>query len=235
MITLFVGTSLRDGEEVELAEAAVAHVRARRVSSGEPVRLLDGGGAIATGFIGALEKRRVTVQVETVKRVPAPVPLQVVVPVADRDRMLLAAEKCAELQVTAWRPAYFARSRSVNPRGEGPKFREMVEARMRSALEQSGGAWMPAVHEEAELEEVLAAVEAGKKLVLDSSGTSISPHISSDTIALLIGPEGGFETGELPKIIGRGWLPVALASTVLRFETAIISSVATVRALQLGH
>jgi 16S rRNA (uracil1498-N3)-methyltransferase len=170
--------------------------------------------------------------VTEVVSVARPAPLEVIVPVADRDRMLLAAEKCAELQVTAWRPAWFSRSRSVSPRGEGSRFRDKVVARMQAALEQSGGAWLPEVHPEASLPDALAAVSAPTRLVCDSSGTSLQGRISHEGIGLLVGPEGGFEPDELRGITAQGWVPVALASSVLRFETAIIAAVATVRALQ---
>jgi 16S rRNA (uracil1498-N3)-methyltransferase len=234
MITFFANAELNSGAEVELDESAVAHARAKRVSPGDAARLLDGKGSIAQGIISALGKRTLAIQVQKITRVPRPMQLEVIVPVADRDRMLVAAEKCAELQVTAWRPAVFARSRSVTPRGEGPKFREKVEARMRSALEQSGGAWMPDVFDEAELDEALVAVWLEKKLVLDSSGTSIAQHISKIPMALLIGPEGGIEPDELQRVRAAGWVPVAVADTILRFETAIITSVGAVRALQIG-
>ena len=39
----------------------------------------------------------------------------------------------------------FGVRRSVSPRGEGPAFGEKVRARMLSALEQSGGAWLPTI------------------------------------------------------------------------------------------
>ena len=59
-------------------------------------------------------------------------------------------------------------------------------------------------------------------------------YITNSPMALLIGPEGGIEPGELERIRAAGWLPVAIADTILRFETAIITSVGTVRALQVG-
>lgn len=235
MISFFTEGALVEGGQVELDEGALAHARARRVSAGEAARLLDGRGAVAAGIIAAIGKRTLTIDVTSVTRVERPSPLEVIVPVADRDRMLLAAEKCAEMQVTSWRPAWFGRSRSVSPRGEGPRFREKVVARMRSALEQSGGAWMPEVHPEADLAEVVAAVTAPVKLVLDSSGTSPRDRISNAGIALLVGPEGGFEDGELRGIIEKGWASMALGATTLRFETAIIAGVAAVRALQLAR
>lgn len=234
MITFFSGGPFGEGEELSLDESAVSHARARRVSAGDDARVLDGRGGIGTGTIAAIEKRRVVLHVAGVVRVPRPAGIEVVVPVADRDRMLWAAEKCAELQVTAWRPAYFARSRSVNPRGEGERFREKVALRMQSALEQSGGAWLPDLHEEGELESVLRAVEAPARLVLDSRGTSIGSHIRMDPLALAVGPEGGMEPTEIELAESLGWRRTALATTTLRFETAVIAAVATARALQIG-
>ena len=235
MISFFTSETLREGDEVVLDDSAAAHARARRVEPGDGARLLDGQGSVAVGGITAVEKRRVVVRLREVSRVEPPTPLHVLVPVGDRDRMLLAAEKCAELQVSHWQPVWFARSRSVNPRGEGARFRDKVEARMRAALEQSGGAWLPHVAVEVDLEVALQAVTAPVRLILDSRGTSMQAHISNGPMALLIGPEGGFEEAESALASESGWRRVALASTTLRFETAIITAVGTVRALQLGR
>ena len=235
MISFFTSAPLREGDELPLDEGGVAHARARRVGEGDEARLLDGRGTAALGVISTVDKRRVTVRIRSVKRVDPPTALQVLVPVADRDRMLMAAEKCAELQVTDWQPVWFARSRSVSPRGEGTKFREKVQARMQSALEQSGGAWLPRVSDELELGPALQATSAPVRLILDSRGTSMEPHISNDPIALMIGPEGGIEEHERALAMQHGWRPVSLSVTTLRFETAVIAAVATVRALQIGR
>lgn len=236
MISFFTQETLAAHTEMALGDDAVGHAHAKRVEAGERARLLDGRGSIAAAELIAVEKRRVLVRVIDVTTVERPRGLEVLVPVADKDRMLVAAEKCAELQVTLWRPVQYARSRSVTTRGEGPKFREKVVARMQSALEQSGGAWLPEVAAEAGFEEALdASGHAKDRLILDSRGTSIATHISHSDIALAIGPEGGFEEAELRAAQSRDWRSVALAETILRFETAIISAVGVVRALQLGR
>lgn len=236
MISFFTTQPLEDGSEVVLDEDAVGHARARRVEPGDPARLLDGKGSIAMGRLVAIEKRRLVVQVDTVTRIPRPSGLEVLVPIADKDRMLLAAEKCAELQVTAWQPVFYERSRSVSPRGEGPKFHEKVQARMRAALEQSGGAWLPEIKEDAQFDAAFRIVDADRtRVLLDSSGTSLAGHIVNQDMVLAVGPEGGFTEEELTVARDLGWRTAALAHTVLRFETALITAVGTVRALQLGR
>jgi 16S rRNA (uracil1498-N3)-methyltransferase len=166
--------------------------------------------------------------------VPRPVALEVIVPVADRERMLWIAEKCVELQATSWRPAYFARSRSVSPRGEGDKFKEKVRARMRSALEQCGGAWMPNIHDEAEAPAALASVPRDwKRFLLDGGGVGLASLISNESTSMAVGPEGGFEQTEIAAAVASGWVPASLGPTILRFETAAIAGMAVIRATQL--
>ncbi len=153
---------------VTLGEDSAHHMRVRRLDSGTEVLLVDGVGARATGTITQLAKRHATVSVGAVDRTDAPAPIHLLVPVADRDRMLWLAEKSTELQVSSWRPVVYRRSKNVSPRGEGPTFQQRVRARMRSALEQSGGAWMPAMFPDATVEHAIAASTAGLRLVLDA-------------------------------------------------------------------
>jgi 16S rRNA (uracil1498-N3)-methyltransferase len=237
MITLFVtGQEFARGRTIELSEDHARHVRARRVTAGDQARLLDGRGRIAMGRIASSDKRRVGVSIEEVKVLPKPTPLEAVVPVADKDRMLVAAEKCVELQVTAWRPAYFARSRSVSPRGEGPKFHEKVVARMHAALEQSGSAWMPEVHAEVEgVDALKAAPVAWNRFLFDASGAPLQIGGPSVPTIFAVGPEGGWEPQEVEAARHSGWTITSLSDSILRFETAIIAAAAVLRATQLSH
>jgi 16S rRNA (uracil1498-N3)-methyltransferase len=163
------------------------------------------------------------------------VTLDVIVPVADKDRMLWAAEKCAELQITSWRPVYFSRSRSVTPRGEGAKFSEKVKARMQSALEQSGAAWMPDLHQESEVTDALRSIPSEwKRLLLDMSGTPLPRIASNGPTSVAVGPEGGLDRTEIAAAEERGWKLASLNATTLRFETAVVAAAAVIRATQLS-
>ena len=234
MTTFFHDGDLGAGDAVSLSEDAAQHARVRRVAVGDPVQLVNGRGRIASGTLATLGKRAATVDIERVSNVPRPTPLAVVVPVADRDRMLMAAEKCVELQVTEWHPVYFARSRSVSPRGDGERFREKVLARMRSALEQSGGAWLPDIKEEVEAADAWDTVMPGRgRLLLNGDGRPIGGVVISDAVAVAVGPEGGLERAEIEAAERSGWIVASLGSSTLRFETAVIAGAAVIRATQL--
>jgi 16S rRNA (uracil1498-N3)-methyltransferase len=218
------------GSEVALGPAAAHHAGVRRLVEGDLVRLTDGAGSIATAKIRTLRKAQLVADVQAVERVPRPPLLHVLAPVADRDRMLWLAEKCAELAITTWQPVMFARSRSVVPRGEGQAFGAKVRARMVAALEQSGGAWLPEIRRELPLEAAAADVVARARFLLDRAGGRLDAAVAPHGAAVTFGPEGGMEPDEQALLEGSGWKRAALAPTTLRFETAGIAAVAILRA-----
>jgi 16S rRNA (uracil1498-N3)-methyltransferase len=216
--------------EVSLPEAAAHHAAVRRLAEGDLVRITNGSGRVGAGPVTRLAKRELLAAVETVQTVkPLPL-LELLVPVADRDRMLWLAEKATELGVSVWQPVLFARSRSVSPRGAGDAFAAKVRARMIAALEQSGGAWLPEVRLEIPLDAATAGVIARRRLVLDAAGKRLDSFGADDGVAVVVGPEGGLESAERDHLRAHGWSPVALAPTTLRFETAGIVAVAILRA-----
>lgn len=235
-LTLFAEGPFAVGAEIPLDPDASHHAQVRRTRDGEAIRLVDGAGSVAAGTL-VVRGKRAAAEVHDVTRVPPPSPLELLVPVADRDRMLLAAEKAVELQVTAWRPVVFARSRSVTHRGEGERFREKVAARMRSALEQSGGGWLPVIHEETVAETAFRDADgAARRFILDEAGGPLLAHdFSPAPVTIAAGPEGGFEPTELELAGGAGWMSASLGRTTLRFETALIAAAAVIRAAQLTH
>ncbi len=218
------------GASVELPEEAAHHARVRRLAVGDAVRVTDGLGGRGEGTIAVLAKGRLTVQLSGVARAAPLSPIELLVPVGDRDRMLWLAEKCTELGIARWIPVGFHRSRSVSPRGEGEGFRAKVLARMAAALEQSGGAWLPELAPEATLEEALAAVRARRRILLDAAGGPLRAPAEPAPVALCFGPEGGLEPEERERILGAGWVAATLTANTLRFETAGVAAVAVLRA-----
>jgi 16S rRNA (uracil1498-N3)-methyltransferase len=211
----------------------VNHARVRRVAPGDAVRLTDGAGNVGFGTVERLDSRAGLVRVERCEEVARPESLTLLVPVADRERMLWLAEKAAELAVSDWRPVPCARSRSVSPRGEGDGFARKLRARMIGALEQSGGAWLPTVHPEASLDEAAYACEGvERRIVLDGSGVALPSLAPFHAAAVAFGPEGGLEPAELEMLMARGWRSASVGATTLRFETAGIAAAAIIRASQ---
>ena len=224
--------ALEPRAQVTLGEAVARHLRVRRLGAGATIALVDGAGRKGTAMIVREAKDNVTVEIGDVEDI-APLPeVHLMVPVADRDRMLWLAEKVAELGVTSWRPVLWKRSKSVSPRGEGPMFSAKVRGRMIAALEQSGGAHLPQIYPEATLTRAISAVPpGGARLVLDPAAPPVFGVPVSAPITLALGPEGGLEEAEKAELKNAGFLPVSLGPGILRFETAGAAGVAIARAL----
>lgn len=230
--TFFADADLSANGIATLGEQAAHHARVKRLGVDDRVQLTNGCGSIATGTIRAIRKSAIDVSVESVRFVPAPFPIHLRAPVADRDRMLLLAEKATELGIASWQSVQFTRSMSVSPRGEGAAFAAKLHARMVSALEQSGGAWLPRLLQDTTVGSIEIS-NAEAPLLLDASGESLidfASEIEGRSPTILVGPEGGIEPGELRKLTDAGWRRVRLAPNTLRFETAGIAAIAAIRA-----
>lgn len=230
------------GPVVELSEGAAHHATVKRLKVGDLVQLTSGDGRRVRVTISELGKRKLLVSAagETAEQVPPPQRVELWAPVGDRERMLWLAEKTTELGLSAWRPVIYRRSRSVSPRGEGEAFREKVRARMVSALEQSGGAWLPELLPDVTLEAALSRDDQSSGgILLDPAGdllpaalSRFTSHGSPPTLNLALGPEGGLDAEERDAFLEAGWRLASLGPNVLRFETAGIAALAIARSHQ---
>lgn len=231
LATFFAEEELAPGRVISLGEAEAHHARVRRLAPGASVRLTDGAGTMASGVLVRMSRAQASVEVVRAETVERAAPVHLLLPVADRERMLWLAEKATELAITSWRPVLWRRSRSVAPRGEGTAFRAKVRARMTAALTQSGGAWLPDVHPDAPPERAIAAAPVGARYLLDAAGGPM-PEVGSVPVVIAVGPEGGVEPEERARLVAAGFVPVQVAPLTLRFETAAIAALGALSALR---
>jgi 16S rRNA (uracil1498-N3)-methyltransferase len=218
------------GASVSLGEAVARHVRVKRLGVGARITLLDGQGHRASGTLVRLGPAMV-VEVEDVALTAPAEGVHLLVPIADRDRMLWMAEKAVELGVTSWRPVMYRRSRSVKPRGEGPTFTGKVRGRMGAALEQSDGSWLPTIFPESTLDRAIPALPAdGTRFLLDREGAPMTAFaIATLPVMLAVGPEGGLEAEELAMFEAAGFARGRIGGGTLRWESAAIAGLAIAR------
>ena len=179
----------------------------------------DGRGTIAHAKLEHLTRHQTVASVHEEKTIPPPPHVRLFVPVADRERMLWLAEKCAEIGVAAWQPVAFRRSASVAPRGQGEAFVRKARARMIAAIEQSGGAWLPELCPELPLSDALVRADnvAADRVLLERGAQALIERKYRAADAM-VGPEGGLEEDERLLIVEKhGWLPAGvLAAGMLR-------------------
>jgi 16S rRNA (uracil1498-N3)-methyltransferase len=221
------------GSEVTLGPEAAHHMNVLRLDFGARIGVVDGAGHAGAGTLVRLGRREAMVAIDQVWTVERPAAVHMIVPVADRDRMLWMAEKCTELGAASWRPVEWRRSVSVVPRGAGQAFQEKVRARMIAALAQSRGAWLPEQFAETSLRDALAAAVPGVRIFLDPSGAPLLQVLAAplaEPVTIAVGPEGGVEEAERATLAGAGFVRASLGPAILRFETAGVAALGAVQA-----
>ncbi len=223
-------SAITAGATITLGEDAAHHLRVRRLGAGARVAITDGRGHRGEGALVRLARTSAHVELDSAEDI-APLPhVHLLVPIADRDRMLWLAEKATELGVTSWRPVRWRRSRSVTPRGDGPAFARKVRTRMIAALSQSGGAWLPVVYPDAVPERAIAAAPEGARIVFDPrAGDLVDPSPLEAPVTLAVGPEGGFDADELAALEHADFRAASFPTGVLRFETAALAALTVAR------
>lgn len=228
--TLYTETELaRPDQEVSLADSEGNHVRALRLSPGDPVRVTDGRGGLWHGELRPDGRVRLRRPAEA----PPPVPVELAFGVAARDRTLWLVEKAVELGALGLQPVEMSRSRSVADAGRSEAFWEKARKRAVSALKQCGGARLPEIRPVCELHVYLAHAggAVGPRLLLDRGGEvtlrqGLAEWSGDPPARILLGPEGGLGDEERAACLEAGFRPVALGRRVLRFETAATAALA---------
>lgn len=133
-----------------------------------------------------------------------------IIPVAMKRCVVKLDDKKAEAKRARWQGIAEAAAKQSR-RGVVPRVREVMS--YRQALEYAENMDVRLVPYE--MEELMdgASGMAGTRQVID--------HIEpGQSVAVFIGPEGGFEEDEILSAVGRGMKPITLGRRILRTETA---------------
>ena len=223
------------GETIALPEAAAHHAtRVLRLAVGDALTLFDGGEGEYAATLARADKRGASVRVLRFDRVDRESPLAVTLAqgIAASDAMDQAVRKATELGAAAIQPLVTARSAPL-PSGERGD-RRLVHWRQVAvaACEQCGRNRVPAVLPPQPLGEWLAAWGGGGILFSPEADRPLAQLAQPPApLALLIGPEGGFDAREVAAARAKGFHAVRLGPRVLRTETAAVAGLSVLQAL----
>jgi 16S rRNA (uracil1498-N3)-methyltransferase len=222
------------GGIVELDANAAHHAtRVLRLTVGDAMTLFDGTGGEYDATLVRADKRGATVRIERFVAVERESPLTATLAqaIAASDAMDSALRKATELGVAAIQPLVSARSAPMPDGERGEKrvahWRQVVAA----AAEQSGRNRIPEVRAPRAFAEWIAEWPgAGIVLVPDGSQRVAGIAPPTGPLAILIGPEGGFDARESAAAVTRGFMATRLGPRVLRVDTAVAAAIAVAQA-----
>ncbi|MEK7649423.1 MAG: RsmE family RNA methyltransferase [Patescibacteria group bacterium] len=191
-----------------------------RLREGEEIILGDGKGHEAHAKIISYGTRSVSVELLEQREVAREVPTLVTLYAAmlKHEHFEFVVQKATEAGVSRIVPVV-----SLRTVKKGMK-RARLEVIMREASEQSGRAHTPVLGDIVTFAQALhAAKESGRIIFFDSSGITLSDLPTANkgsTLALFVGPEGGWNADEVLMARDAGCIITSLGGLVLRAETA---------------
>ena len=220
--------------EVELTGDEANHLtRVLRLCLGDRVELFDGQGQALTAEVVATQKKSVTIRMVSDSPVLPPrtptLTLLTASPKSERLRWLV--EKATELGVD--RLTLLRTQHSVVHPGPG-KLRKM-DAAVIAACKQSGRNDLMPIEPPQPWESAAtqAVQDADRLLIATPDGQPIEEQQAEmgnpSSIAVAIGPEGGWTAEEITFAVDRGAVPVRLGSLILRTETACLAAASILR------
>jgi 16S rRNA (uracil1498-N3)-methyltransferase len=223
-----------EGAVVELRGDEAKHaVTVARARVGERLAIGDGAGLVVEGAVLRADRDGLALEVDAVRRVPAPSPRLVLVQaLAKGDRDELAVQAAVELGVAGIVPWSAERSVSRWDGAKAEKGRARWAAIAREAAKQSLRAHVPPVEPLAATAEL--ARRAGRIVVLEPTAEARLAALDlagDEDVLLVVGPEGGVSPRELDRLAEAGATPARLGAEVLRTSTAGPAAVAALNTL----
>jgi 16S rRNA (uracil1498-N3)-methyltransferase len=244
------------GDRAALTGAHAAHLsRTLRARVGQQFEVAC-GEHVRRATVSSVEDERVEFTLGEEVTAREAVPITLLLAVFKFDRMEWAIEKCTELNVTTIVPV-IARRTEKHLALAADKRVERWRRIAREAAEQSRRIAPPEIADPVKLKEALANfhdstiiphadsglsrgtcghADCDLRIVLAETGPEatlsevLRARDNVTSLALAIGPEGGWTTEDLQLFKLSQWLAASLGDTILRAETAAISAVAIARA-----
>lgn len=230
MRNFFLGESTVFGDIVTVTGELYRHMaRVLRLKQGSEVTLTDDSGSKLCGVIEEVGARSLTVRITATRQAPEleqglRITLYQGLPKGEKLDLIL--QKCTELGVTEVVTFDAARS-IVKLRGDRSTGRlERCEKIVQEAARQSGRSSAPRVAIGGKLEVVLREARQTVKLLLwEGEQTTrlhdcFAAHEPPESVAIVVGPEGGLSPEEVELAVDCGFTPVSLGERILRTETA---------------
>ena len=221
-----------DNHAVIQGEAAHHLGRVLRAQEGQLYELSDGRQVWLGRIERAMRDRIEFALVEEIPALQSHLDTTLMLSVVKFDAFELALEKATELGVSTVVPLAAARSEKALV-SAAPKRAERWNKILLEASQQSRRIRLPELKELARPKQAFSGNTAATKIMLSERSDALplreilSGAAATTTVALAIGPEGGWTDEEFGAAQSAGFREASLGKLILRAETAVIAALAS--------
>ncbi len=226
---LFAERDADDGHAARLSPASTRHLRSLRLETGDVLEAVLGPGDLWRAVITSSDAGGARLSLE--EKLPAPpedpiTSIWLLVAIADLGRSETLVEKVTELGATDI--VFFRAGRSQAREISEPRLQRMGRIAL-AACEQCRRTWPPRLTQAPSLETALQLLPAEVQTIAFDPTATETALPGPESLALLIGPEGGLAADELAWLEQQKVPRYSLGPRTLRFETAAIAALAALR------
>lgn len=217
----FLADDVHDKQVILNEETSRHIIQVLRMQEGAHIQLTNGKGHLLEAEIAEANKKRTIVKIikdqfipDTNKRIT-----MAISPIKNASRFEWFLEKATEICVNEIIPL-------ICQRTEKEKLRtSRLQQILVSAMLQSRQVWLPDLHEPTTFSQLMEKAVYEKKYIAHcedalKSNLANESFSNSDSVLILIGPEGDFTPAEISQAQDKGFIPVTLGENRLRTETA---------------
>ncbi len=232
---IFQNQALNPNQTIVLDEEASRHLHTvLRLSTDASIILFNGDGYEYPSTITQIKSKTLTatIHAQIQKNLESPLSTHLGQVISKGSHMDYTLQKSVELGVNRITPLYSERG-DVRLKGEREEKKQAHWQKIIiHACQQCGRNTLPTLEKPMPLLEWIKNASEITKLTLDSKANQHLNGIKlSDSIAILIGPEGGFTENEIEYATRHHFMGVQLGPRILRTETASLAMLASLQLL----
>ena len=226
-----------NGNKIILDEEQSRHIaKSLRMRVGDMLTVCDGRERDYGCIIEEITKDSVTLTVcyEQASGTEPGVKVSLYQGVPKGDKFEDIIQKCVELGIHDITPVLTKRSVSRPEEKQAKRKRERYAKIALEAAQQSGRGIVPEIKDMISFKEAVACCKADKIIVFyEGGGAPLKSIINKEikTVAVFIGPEGGFEKEEVEAVLEAGGINATLGKRILRTQTAPVAALSAIMLL----
>lgn len=220
---IYTEADLQPNSDIQLEAGPSLHLlKVLRLKTGAPLELFNGDGNNYACELLDSPKRTANVRVLSAQPNPTESSLRSAlgIVVSKGDRMDFVVQKATELGIHEIYPLTSERC-DVKLNAERSEKRQQHWLKVAiAACEQSGRSRIPSIAPIQSIQQWTSEISADLKWVLHHRATADKSPAEAQSVAILVGPEGGLSEAEVELALQHHFTPTVLGPRVLRTETA---------------
>ena len=234
---IYIEHALRENETLELHQQAAHYIATvLRMKPKRQVILFNGECGEYQATLQEVTKRRVVISVGTFseRKIESPITISLGIALIKFDRFDWLLQKATELGVTSIHPLISEFTETKLAVDKQEKKLAHWHQILISACEQSERTRIPSLAEPQTFDNWLMDRQEDKRFIMhpyqQQERSQLNDNTPCQSIALAVGPEGGFTEEEVNQATIQGFQPMMLGPRILRAETAPLAAISLLQA-----